>query len=46
MTPRRRRIAIALFIALLVDMLYSFHLMHEAGDVYKSWKIYLSLPIG
>ena len=39
------RIAIALFIALVVDMLYSFHIMRELGDVYKSWKIYVTLPI-
>lgn len=45
MTPRRRRIAIALFIALVFDMLYSFHIMRELGDVYKSWKIYVTLPI-
>ena len=45
MTPRRRRIVIALFIAMLVDMLYSFHLMRELGDVYKSWKLYISLPL-
>ena len=45
MTPRRKRIAIALFIALVVDMLYSFHIMRELGDVYKSWKIYVTLPI-
>ncbi|MBR3031876.1 MAG: putative ABC transporter permease [Clostridiales bacterium] len=44
MTPRRRRIVIALFIVLIVDMLYSFNTMRELGDVYKSWKIYVSIP--
>ena len=45
MTPRTRRICITLFVVMLLDMMYSFHMMREIGDINRAWKITFHPPI-
>lgn len=44
MTPRAKRVAVIVFVLLLLDMFYSFHLMKQAQDINRAWKIYLHAP--
>ena len=42
---RKRRICIAVFVLMILDMFYSFHLMHQAQNIYRTWKISFHAPI-
>ena len=45
MTPRTRRVCITLFVVMLLDMMYSFHMMRQLGDINRAWKITFHAPI-
>lgn len=42
MTKRGRRVFVAVFVLMVIDFFYSFHVMRVVGDLNKTWKIYVN----